>query len=197
MNKIGKEQILQNATLMFTRFGLKVITVNDICHSMGISKKTFYLFYTNKDQIIKEFVETSFIIKYETLSGSISENNILDVFKEFDLNLVKVLKNFYPQMVFDLVRYYETAYITFTQKRADLIKDLAVIIEQGKQQEVFRANIDSQIIAELRFIELESIFSMILESKSVPLHAKQQEYYEHYLAGLLSVTKLALNSQTC
>lgn len=185
MNKTGKKQILYAASLMFTMYGLRGTTVDEIFRSIGISKKTFYLFYTNKDQLIKEFIEVSFLTIGEAFAENLSKNNVLHNFKEFDSKLVGLLGIFYPHVILD-IPYYEEAHTVFIGQRAHIIKNLAAIIEQGKQQRIFRDNVNAQIISELRLIELESTFSMAQEIEPGHLHTKQQEYFLHYLAGLLS-----------
>ena len=47
-----QHQILQIAHDLFMRFGFKAVTVDDIAKLAGISKKTLYENYTDKDDIV-------------------------------------------------------------------------------------------------------------------------------------------------
>lgn len=62
---------------------------------------------------------------------------------------------------------------------------LATIIESGKQQGTFRKNLDTLILAELRFNELETMCSQRNEVGLLDLYRSQQEVFDHYLAGLV------------
>jgi hypothetical protein len=54
----------------------------------------------------------------------------------------------------------------------------------GKGQGAFRADMDAQILAELRFHEIESLLSQRSEIALQELHRQQHQLFEHYLAGL-------------
>jgi AcrR family transcriptional regulator len=64
-----KDQILTKATDLFLTLGFKSVTMDDIASEMGISKKTIYLHYSNKDQL----VEDSTMHLFETISGGIDQ----------------------------------------------------------------------------------------------------------------------------
>lgn len=59
-----KEQIIQTAEDLFFHFGFKRLTISEICDKSGISRKTFYSYFENKDDlvhhIVKAFMENSF-----------------------------------------------------------------------------------------------------------------------------------------
>ena len=48
-----KKQILDTAETLFTRFGMKRITVEEICEKAKVSKMTFYKYFPNKNEMIK------------------------------------------------------------------------------------------------------------------------------------------------
>jgi hypothetical protein len=56
----------------------------------------------------------------------------------------------------------------------------------GKEQGAFRKNMDAQILAELRFREIESVLLQRSEIALQELHRQQQQLFEHYLAGLVA-----------
>ncbi len=47
-------QIMDTATTLFTRFGIRRVTVEEICRKAGASKMTFYKFFPNKIELLKE-----------------------------------------------------------------------------------------------------------------------------------------------
>jgi len=56
-NRSRKEQaILEAAGRLFRRFGLKKVTVEDICREASASKMTFYKYYSNKVDVFKIFL---------------------------------------------------------------------------------------------------------------------------------------------
>jgi AcrR family transcriptional regulator len=48
-----KEQIIRTAESLFSRFGAKRVTVEEICREAGVSKMTFYKYFTNKIELVR------------------------------------------------------------------------------------------------------------------------------------------------
>jgi len=52
-----KEEIIQKALNHFLKNGSKVITMDDIAHEFGLSKKTLYDMFENKEALINDAVD--------------------------------------------------------------------------------------------------------------------------------------------
>mgnify|MGYP000282950895 CR=1 FL=1 len=63
------EWFLEKATEMFLTLGFKSVTMDDIASEMGISKKTIYQHFSNKDSLIKATTSNLF----ERISCGIDE----------------------------------------------------------------------------------------------------------------------------
>ena len=59
-----KERIQQKAEELFKRYGIRSVTMDDIAGQLGISKKTIYQFYSDKDALVKDIFKgyASFIV---------------------------------------------------------------------------------------------------------------------------------------
>lgn len=54
------EQLVSAAKDLFYRFGIKRVTVEEICQTAGVSKMTFYKFFSNKLDLAKYLVTSIF-----------------------------------------------------------------------------------------------------------------------------------------
>ncbi|MDR0812125.1 MAG: TetR/AcrR family transcriptional regulator, partial [Paludibacter sp.] len=45
-----REKILNTSTAMFCEYGLKRVSIDDICNELRISKKTFYSIFKQKEE---------------------------------------------------------------------------------------------------------------------------------------------------
>ncbi|MFK6999630.1 TetR/AcrR family transcriptional regulator [Flavobacterium oreochromis] len=105
-----KNRIISKATDMFLKLGFKSVTMDDIAAEMGISKKTIYKFFNNKESLIREstFVihDKIHLVIDEILAknyNAIEENfEIRRLFKEmfqsYDNSPVYQLKKHYPEI---------------------------------------------------------------------------------------------------
>jgi AcrR family transcriptional regulator len=52
-----KEQILEKGKELFWKFGFKRVTVEEICKEAGVSKMTYYKFFSNKMDLVKSLLD--------------------------------------------------------------------------------------------------------------------------------------------
>jgi AcrR family transcriptional regulator len=49
-----RDKIIEKSGSMFLELGFKSVTMDDIANEMGISKKTIYKYFNNKDHLVDE-----------------------------------------------------------------------------------------------------------------------------------------------
>ncbi len=68
-----KQKILQTGKELFWKFGFKRVTIEELCKEAGISKMTYYKYFSNKMDLVKtlldEVLQTS-MKKYEAIMDS-------------------------------------------------------------------------------------------------------------------------------
>ena len=55
-----RERIIMTATEAFTLKGIKCITMDDIAAALGISKRTLYEVFADKESLLKECIPVSY-----------------------------------------------------------------------------------------------------------------------------------------
>ena len=68
-------QIVETSEILFKRFGIKRVTVEEICKKAGVSKMTFYKFFPNKIELVKYIWNNWYDEGYSKLD-EINEMNI-------------------------------------------------------------------------------------------------------------------------
>ena len=48
-----KEQILESARTLFTQYGYRKVSMNEIAASANVTKKTVYSYFKDKDELFK------------------------------------------------------------------------------------------------------------------------------------------------
>ena len=82
MKLTKKEQIELKAKELFWKHGFKKVTIDEICKKAGVSRKTFYTFYENKNALV-------LFILNETIENMKLEN--MKVF-ESDISFAEKMK---------------------------------------------------------------------------------------------------------
>ena len=55
-----KNTIIEKASKLFLQLGFKSVTMDDLADSMGVSKKTLYIHFDNKHQLVSEAANSIF-----------------------------------------------------------------------------------------------------------------------------------------
>jgi len=73
MKQTKKEQLITNAKILFDKYGFKKVTIDEICKKANVSRKTFYTYFENKNDLVliifHEMMDNAFSI-YEGIVES-------------------------------------------------------------------------------------------------------------------------------
>jgi AcrR family transcriptional regulator len=182
-----KDQILIKATDLFLTLGFKSVTMDDIATEMGISKKTIYQHYSNKDQL----VEASTMHLFETISCGIDHicdlgnNPIEELFLIKDF-VMKNLKNEKASPIHQLQKYYPQIHKTLMIRQFDKMGDCVIVnLEKGIEQGLFRKEINTPLIARFYFAGMTSLKDPeIFNLEQFPTKEVQIAYLEYHLRGI-------------
>ena len=96
-------RIKQKAHDLFMQYGLRSVSMDDIANGMGISKKTIYHFYADKDELVDAVLESEFK-KNESIcefDKSNSKNAIHEIFMAMDM-MKEMFSSMNPALIFDM-----------------------------------------------------------------------------------------------
>ena len=152
-----KERIQQKAKELFMRYGFRSVTMDEIAGQLGISKKTVYQFFEDKDGLVEavmqkemDYMHTECIKRMQE-----SENAIEELFKDTD-SMEEVIDSLNPQIIFDLEKFYPTTFEKFKKHKNNfLLEIIKKNLQRGIQEELYRNDLNIDIVARFR---LESSF---------------------------------------
>lgn len=183
------DKILGAAIELFRQYGFKTITMDDIARRAGISKKTLYQHFANKNEVVQETV-TWYKCKISDGCNNImaeSDNAIqamVQVMGMFD----NINRNMNPMAMLELERYFPEAYKQFRGKM--LMEDVSNIkanLDRGVEEGLYRADIDTELMARYRLdLSLMIYQSNILIKDALDLVAATRMVSEHYLYGIMT-----------
>src|SRR6478672_2102667 len=145
MSEIGnKERIQQKANDLFMQYGLRSVSMDDIANSLGISKKTIYLYYADKDEPVNEVVGS--IIKKNQATCDVdrqsAENAIHEIFLAIEL-VKELFRSMNPSLLYDMQKYYPASFKMFLAHKNDyLFGIIKANLLRGVSEELYREDID-------------------------------------------------------
>lgn len=184
-----KERILTEAERLFWKYGVRSVTMEDIARQLGISKKTIYQHFSDKEQILCQVVldktgrdQSEMACMVIDTSNPIEE--ILGV-----LNLMRQKADqVSPNLLIDIKRYYPQAFLLFRRfKEEHIMRSILENIQKGISQELYRDDINPLILARLRVEQIELAFdNNLFPTDQYSMHDIQAELMHHFVRGMLT-----------
>lgn len=152
-------RILLKTRELYMKYGIKSITMDDVAHEMGISKKTLYQYVSDKDDLVGKFIESEISKRKDELIRcfQIGFNAIEELF-EISVFMNKLMRDQNPATEHDLKKYYPHHYQKMVETRRERMYNYILLnLRKGKKEEVYRADMDEVVIAKLYLSRTENI----------------------------------------
>jgi AcrR family transcriptional regulator len=183
------DRIKQKAHDLFMQFGLKSVSMDDIANSLGISKKTIYQSYVDKDALVDDVIK-SLLEHSETCcerDTTAAENAVHEIFLAMDF-IMEAFRSMNPSLLFDMQKYYPAAYQKFLKHKNDyLFGVIKKNLERGTKEELYREDLKVEVLARFRVESMMLPFNPEFHTKvKLDLGAIEQEITLHFLFGMVS-----------
>jgi AcrR family transcriptional regulator len=195
----AKERILEKANELYFRYGVRSITMDEIAAQCGMSKKTIYQFFEDKDALVAAVMDREMTETQTRCIGTQqeSENAIHEVVLAMQ-TVIKLFDSMHATLMFDLQKHHPESYLKIQQHKSKFLFELTKEnIERGQQEGLYRQELNAEIMAAVR---LETTFMAIRGDLAFPKNRYSpsqviQEITDHFLHGLATETGLKLIEQ--
>jgi len=149
--------LLKQAGEIFMRYGLKSVTMDDVCRELGISKKTLYQYVSDKNDLIakvldQDIQEDEKVICALQTSGLSAIDELLHIQKM----VTEKVQHMHSSIIYDLKKYYPESWGRIIRHRNEFIVGcIEQNIIKGQQEGVFRTDIHSALIAKIYASRIE------------------------------------------
>ncbi len=188
MNAKDKD-IIRKVAQLYKKYGVKSVTMDDVARELGISKKTLYELFSDKQHLVKAVVEQEIIFNDLRLQKqkNNSENALQEIFQIFHFHL-QMLKEYNPSLEFDLKKYYPEIYSRLKRiKRKKIWETTLNNLIKGKREGFYRKELNEEIITKLNVLRIESLSeSDLFSQEEVYSHEFSKEMFLYHLYGILT-----------
>jgi len=183
----AKERILIKAEELFMQFGIRSVSMDDIANNLGMSKKTLYQYYADKDELVDAVIEGHISeIERECLQ---TRQNAVDAIHEIFLTMEHIteeLSNMNPMLLYDLEKFHYRSYQRFkTYKDKFLAELIGKNIDWGINDELYRPNLNVDVICKFRLESMMIPFNVaVFPPGKYKLASLSEEIILHFVYGL-------------
>ena len=172
------------------QFGIRSVSMDDIANSLGMSKKTLYQYFVDKDELVDAVIEGHISGVEEKCLGC--RQNAIDAIHEIFLSMEYIteeLSNMNPMVLYDLEKFH---YRSFQRFKAYKDKFLAEIIkkniEWGIRDELYRTDFTVDILCKFRVESMMIPFNVaVFPPGRFKLAAISEEIIQHFVYGLATI----------
>lgn len=186
----NKERILAAAYELFFRYGIKSVTMDDIAKHLSMSKKTIYLYFRDKDEVVHTLMERSLQKDQEDFHNiAKSAANVVEEVFEMMKKMSDIFSTVNPNIFYDLRKYHPKTWDLFHKFKSEfIIQMVETTLENGKKDGFVRADVNSKLLAKLRGEEIEMGFNPALfPPDKFRILDVQIAFVEHFLYGICTL----------
>lgn len=185
-----RERIFAGAFELFSRFGIKSVTMDDIAKHLSISKKTIYQYFRDKDEVVHVLLEKRLAIdclEFEEVTNT-APNVVEEVFGHMK-KLHQMFTNANPNMFYDLRKYHPRTWELVSAFRRDVVLGMVEkALEKGKRDGFVRQDVNTKILAVLRIEQIEMGFNPLsFPPDKYQILDVQIAMVEHFLYGVCTL----------
>ena len=102
-----KDRIIEGATDLFKTYGIKSVTMDSLANQLGMSKRTIYEVFADKDELLIEVLSRMNDQQKELIKKVLdqSENSIVAIFRMLEINRDN-FQSMSPAFLADLKKYH-------------------------------------------------------------------------------------------
>jgi AcrR family transcriptional regulator len=183
------QKILSASVEMFSQYGFKTITMDDIARRAGISKKTLYQHFANKQEVVQESIMWYKNNTTESCGVILKDaENAIEAMVKMLVFFDSINKRINPMAMFEMQRFFPEAYQTFRDLLVE--RDVVMIREnilQGIKEGLYRENINADLLARYRLeTSLLVLQPNLLVNDRNSLMTVALEIGEHFLYGIMT-----------
>ena len=184
-----RERILETAEELFIKYGIKRITMDEIAAKLGISKKTIYQSFSDKNELVAEIFDKHISWSEQNccVQAEEADNAVHEMIIGYEI-FCTTMQSMNPSVLYDLEKYHPDVFKRFIEfKNQFVYKHILNNIKRGTEEGLYRTDINATIIAKMRL-------ATILLSTNIELFPRHQftlseverEIIMHFLSGIVT-----------
>jgi len=142
-----RQRIINQSAKLFFNQGIKSITMSDIAQDVGISKRTLYEIFPNKEELLEATLNYH---TYKTdkemekfLEGS---ENAIDTLMRIYAKQLSEMQTTNRSVIYDLKKYYPQIYAKVNTKHKKNVDNFVPLFTKGMEQGLIRKDLNIQIL---------------------------------------------------
>jgi AcrR family transcriptional regulator len=180
------ESLHDQVLTLYRKYGIRSVTMDDVSRNLGISKKTLYQLVEDKYDLIRKVLHHEEKASLEGIDRIQKvQGNAID-----ELIRVNELVHLHrgalaPNLYYDLQKYYPQLFRDWIERKHKRMYDLVISnLRKGKEEGLYRQELDENAIARLYLSRVESLNGTVLQQDEPPSLPDIRELFIYHIHGI-------------
>lgn len=184
-----KEKILKGSEELFMRYGVRSISMDDIARHLGVSKKTLYQHFADKDELVlmvsRGHLERN-IIQFDGIRDE--AKNPIEELAKISVCMKQNMETLNPTLLYDLQKFHPKAWSEWINFKGKYLRESIVRnLNQGIADGYIRPDVNPEIMAATRIELVQLAFNNdIFPPSRFRLAEVQEQIFDHFVFGLVT-----------
>ena len=185
-----QDRILNKARELMFQAGVKHVTMDDLATQLGISKKTIYQYFKDKDALVSSVVEFE-LANHALLcnqSTQAADNAVHEIFLLMSV-IQEMFNRMNPLALFEIEKYYPLAFDKIKKHKEDIIFSMiSDNLEKGIAEGLYRKDVDITILSKYRLETSLIPFNIhVFHPSKFDLLKVNLQIIEHFVYGVATL----------
>jgi AcrR family transcriptional regulator len=185
-----QDRILNKARELMFQAGVKHVTMDDLATQLGISKKTIYQYFKDKDALVSSVVEFE-LANHALLcnqSTQAADNAVHEIFLLMSV-IQEMFNRMNPLALFEIEKYYPLAFDKIKKHKDDFIFSMiSANLEKGIAEGLYRKDVDITILSKYRLETSLIPFNIhVFHPSKFDLLKVNLQIIEHFVYGVATL----------
>ena len=160
-----QENIILVSCRLFEQYGIRSVSIDNVCKELQISKKTFYTVFPQKEDLVDAVLtfqnKSNYDKFYKLFRNKNSIDSLILIIKEIKKNIESVSQT----MFFDLEKYYPRVFEKHMLKNKEQIRlGFEINLRQGIAEGFYREDLDIELISLFHSLQIKKTFELMQQS---------------------------------
>ena len=190
-----KKYIIEESDKLFCQYGFKSVTMDDIAKHLGMSKKTIYQNFADKNELVDILIADK--LGNQSCKMNDCAKNAKNAIHEIFLTIADIkelMGALNPKLFYDLQKYHPKAWLKFRNfKEKNLLITIHNNLKRGIEEGLYRSEINVDILSQLRLDHSSIVFQEHDHYTMNKYNIAQViiEITEHFLYGISNEKRLS------
>lgn len=184
-----RQKILTQAQELFMKYGIRSVTMNDIAKELGMSKKTIYKYFNDKNEIVTLVTEQQCARDMADIIRLQEEaRDAIDAILKISVHFRKVYENMNPSMIYDMEKYHPNAWKVSEKKRdVAILEQFTGNMRRGIEEGLYRSGINIELLSRMHIKQMELASNeKIFPPDQFDFLDIHLEIVEHFIRGIVT-----------